>query len=119
MSKDVADFFTKSLKSKNFEIETEMIVKAAKEGYKIGEIPISYNKRDGNSKLNPFIDGFRILKTIFKSAVNKKSWLLNSDVWIYITLVDSIKGISVISFFDLKNIIKLAYNRLNTIWVKP
>ena len=73
MSKDVLDFFTKSLKSKNFEIETEMIVKAAKEGYKIGEIPINFYKRDGDTKLNPFIDGFRILRTIFKSAVNKKT----------------------------------------------
>ncbi len=73
MSKDVADFLVKTLKSRNFEIETEMIVKAAKVGYKIGETPINYYKRDGDTKLDPLIDGFRILKTIFKSAVNRKS----------------------------------------------
>ena len=71
-SKDVLDVFSKSLKSRNFEIETEMIVVASKNGYKIGEIPINYYKRDGITKLNPLVDGFRILKTIFRSAFRKK-----------------------------------------------
>ena len=72
ISKDVLDVFSTSLKSKNFEIETEMIVVAAKNGYKIREKPINYYKRDGKSKLNPIIDGFRIFRTIVKSAVRKQ-----------------------------------------------
>lgn len=69
MSKEVIEFLSNSLESKNFEIETEMIIKTAKKGFKIGEIPIRYSKRDGETKLNPLQDGFRILRTIIRSAI--------------------------------------------------
>lgn len=48
----------------NFEIETQMILKAIKAGFNIVEIPCNYYKRKGESKLNPFIDGMRIMKRI-------------------------------------------------------
>lgn len=54
-----------NLTAQNFEIETEMTLKAIKNGMKIVEVPCHYYKRYGKAKLHPFKDGFRILKRIF------------------------------------------------------
>jgi len=55
------------LKSKNFEIETEIFIKAKKLGLKVVEAPsIEFRRRHGKSNLNAFVDGFRILRTIFR-----------------------------------------------------
>ena len=60
------------LKSKNFEIETEMFIKARKLGLVIKEVPSGELKRkSGKSNLNAFLDGFRILKTIFREALHE------------------------------------------------
>lgn len=59
------------LKSKNFEIETEMFIKAKKLGLEIKEVPSGELKRKfGKSNLNAFVDGFRILKTIIHEALH-------------------------------------------------
>ena len=52
------------VQSIGFEIETEITIKASQMGLRIKEIPISYNKRMGDSKLDPIKDGYRILHTI-------------------------------------------------------
>jgi glycosyltransferase involved in cell wall biosynthesis len=53
------------LESDNFEIETEIFIKAKRLGLNVVEIPsIEHRRKNGESKLNAFIDGFRILKTI-------------------------------------------------------
>ncbi len=57
------------LDSTGFEVETEITVKALKQGLIIKEVPITYTKRrDTSSKLNSFKDGSRILKTIIYSS---------------------------------------------------
>jgi dolichol-phosphate mannosyltransferase len=54
-----------NLTSHDFEVETEITIKALKAGLRIKEIPINYSRRRGTkSKLNSFKDGTRILKTI-------------------------------------------------------
>jgi len=54
-----------NLSSNGFEIETEMTIKALKQGLKVKEVPITYARRRGTpSKLNSFKAGSRILKTI-------------------------------------------------------
>ena len=54
-----------SLKSGGYEIESEMLVKTAKMGYKIKEVPICFEQRTyGKSSLDPIIDGFKILMSI-------------------------------------------------------
>jgi glycosyltransferase involved in cell wall biosynthesis len=54
-----------NLSSKGFEVETEMTIKALKQGLKIKEVPITYAKRRGStSKLNSFKAGSKIFKTI-------------------------------------------------------
>lgn len=61
--------FVKSvpLKSRGFEIETEMTLQAATKDFTIQEIPIAYGHRPAGSfsKLNTYADGFLVLKLIF------------------------------------------------------
>ena len=53
------------LQSKNFEIETEIFIKAKKLGLKAIEVPsIELRRKHGKSNLRVYKDGFRILKTI-------------------------------------------------------
>jgi dolichol-phosphate mannosyltransferase len=57
-----------NLTAHDFEVETEITIKALKAGLRIKEIPISYSRRRGTkSKLHSFKDGSRILKTILAS----------------------------------------------------
>jgi len=58
------------LKSTNFEIETEVFIKAKKLGLKVVEAPsIESRRRHGKSNLCAFKDGIRILKTIIEELV--------------------------------------------------
>ncbi len=52
------------LYTRGMEFASEMIVKCAKKGMKIEEIPITYSARIGTSKLNSFSDGWRHLRFI-------------------------------------------------------
>ena len=55
------------LESKHFEIETEILIKAKKLGFNVIEVPSTeFERKNGDSNLNTFRDGFKILKTIFK-----------------------------------------------------
>ena len=54
-----------NLQSGGYEIESEILVKTAKMGYRIKEIPISFEQRTyGKSSLDPIVDGFKILLSI-------------------------------------------------------
>lgn len=52
--------------SKGFEIETEMSIHAVYNNFRLIEIPVQYRNRPVNSvsKLNTYLDGFRVIKTI-------------------------------------------------------
>lgn len=54
--------------SKGFEIETEMTIHALDKGYTVSEVPVLYRDRPegSESKLNTFVDGFKVLNTIFE-----------------------------------------------------
>ncbi len=54
------------LESDGFCIETELTAKSIMNGHDIKTIPSSYYQRKGNSKLNSYIDGFRIVYSMFK-----------------------------------------------------
>jgi glycosyltransferase involved in cell wall biosynthesis len=69
--KGAIDRLCPHLKSKNFEIETEVFIKAKKLGLKVVEIPsIESRRRHGKSNLSIFRDGFRILKAIIEELVS-------------------------------------------------
>ena len=44
----------------DFQVEAEITVESLEGGYRIGEVPVSYSKRIGNTKLNPLLDGWKI-----------------------------------------------------------
>ncbi|MEE2812515.1 MAG: hypothetical protein VX627_05775, partial [Candidatus Thermoplasmatota archaeon] len=52
------------LNSKSFEIEAEMFTSCANEGLRMGEVPISYAARIGESKLGSVGDGVKILRKL-------------------------------------------------------
>ena len=56
---------TQKLKSGGYEIESEMLVKTAKEGFRVAEVPISFEQRTyGRSGVDPLVDGFKIFLSI-------------------------------------------------------
>jgi glycosyltransferase involved in cell wall biosynthesis len=60
------------LRSTNFEIETEIFIKAKKLGLKIAEVPsVELRRNHGKSNLKALGDGLRILKTIFRESIQK------------------------------------------------
>jgi len=59
-----------NLKSGEYEIESEMLVKTAKKNFRITEVPISFEQRTyGRSGVDPMIDGFKILLSIILAYV--------------------------------------------------
>jgi len=70
--KDAIDKLAPHLKSKNFEIETEVFIKAKKLGLKVIEVPsVEFRRRHGKSNLSIFRDGFRILRTILRELIDR------------------------------------------------
>ena len=58
------------LASDGFEIETELIVRAARAGLRIAEVPsIELNRISGDSHLRTFRDGWRVLNTLARECV--------------------------------------------------
>jgi glycosyltransferase involved in cell wall biosynthesis len=56
------------LVSGGYEIESEMLVKTARRGFRVKEVPISFEQRTyGRSRLDPMMDGFRILLSIVEA----------------------------------------------------
>jgi glycosyltransferase involved in cell wall biosynthesis len=58
------------LSSSGYEIESEMLVKTARHGFRVIEVPISFEQRTyGRSRLDPMIDGFKILLSIILAYI--------------------------------------------------
>jgi glycosyltransferase involved in cell wall biosynthesis len=58
------------LKSGEYEIESEMLVKTAKAGFKVAEVPITFEQRTyGTSGVDPMVDGSKILFSIFMAYI--------------------------------------------------
>jgi glycosyltransferase involved in cell wall biosynthesis len=58
------------LKSGGYEIESEMLVKTARHGFRVVEVPISFEQRTyGTSRLDPMVDGFKILLSIMMAYI--------------------------------------------------
>ena len=60
------------LKSNGYEIESEMLVKTAKHGFRVMEVPISFEQRTyGTSRLDPMVDGLKILLSILSAYIKR------------------------------------------------
>jgi glycosyltransferase involved in cell wall biosynthesis len=58
------------LKSDEYEIESEILVKTARQGFKVTEAPISFEQRTyGMSRLDPLVDGLKFLMSIVSAYV--------------------------------------------------
>jgi len=64
--KEAIDILVPHLVSEGFEIEMEMLTKMEKLGFEVYSVPITYDQREGNTKIEAVRDGLRIL-TIFLS----------------------------------------------------
>lgn len=84
MRKDI--FPQLDVPARGLEYETKMTMRAAKLGYDITEVPIEYRKRVGKSKLNPFKDGYNMLKSIPSIAWGESTMLFKSVLVINILL---------------------------------
>jgi dolichol-phosphate mannosyltransferase len=59
------DFVSKiALVSDGFGIETEMTILTVDSDARLEQVPVTYRKRKGHSKLHPFSDGWKIFRTI-------------------------------------------------------
>ncbi len=64
MKREVLD--KQKLYAREYEIESEMLVKTAKAGFRIAEVPISFEQRTyGRSGVDPFWDGSKIIYSIW------------------------------------------------------
>ena len=59
------------LESSNYEIESEMIIRAARAGFRIESVPIKTVYRDEKSKINPIIDALRFIAFLLKTMLSK------------------------------------------------
>ncbi|MFH0764206.1 MAG: glycosyltransferase family 2 protein [Candidatus Omnitrophota bacterium] len=59
------------LESSNFEIESEIILKASRLGFKIESVPIKAVYQDEKSRINPIIDTVRFIFFIVKTSVKR------------------------------------------------
>ena len=58
------------LKSGEYEIESKMLVKSARQGFRVKEVPISFEQRTyGRSRLDPMVDGLKILLSIVSAYI--------------------------------------------------
>jgi glycosyltransferase (TIGR04182 family) len=87
-----------ALTQKGFEIETEITVECVRNEVDIKVVPITYLPRhgEGDTKLNPVRDGFRIMRTIFNMArINNPLFYFSVIGWITI-LIGFVAGIYVV-----------------------
>jgi dolichol-phosphate hexosyltransferase len=65
--KEAIDILNPHLESEGFEIEMEMITKMQKLGFEVYSVPITYDEREGHTKIEAIKDGIRILSMFFKN----------------------------------------------------
>lgn len=84
--------------SKGFEIETEMTIHAVDKNYKILEIPIPYRDRPegSKSKLNTYIDGIKVIKTITKLFKEYRPFVFFGIISLIFLLISLILGTPVL-----------------------
>jgi hypothetical protein len=61
-----------NLKSAKYEIESEVLIRASRLGFKIESVPVKTVYRGERSKINPFADTLRFIRFIFKELSEGK-----------------------------------------------
>jgi glycosyltransferase involved in cell wall biosynthesis len=76
------------LESNRFGIEIEVVVKSARMGLRVGELPIAYERRIGQTKLGSIKAGFEILSAILRF----RDWLPDFPLFAPNSLLSDIGG---------------------------
>jgi len=60
-----------TLDSSNFEVESELIIKACRKGFRVGTVPIRAVYQGHKSRINPIVDTLRFMAFIMKMGVKR------------------------------------------------
>ncbi len=60
-----------NLESSNYEIESELLLKAARKGFKIESVPVKTVYADEHSRINPVVDALRFIVLLIKTMAEK------------------------------------------------
>lgn len=99
LSKDLVQSIT--IQAKGFEVETEMTLQCLNKGFIIKEIEIPYKDRPKGSfsKLNTFLDGYRVIKEIFIIFRDYKPLLFFGSIGLFAFIYGLITGGIVVQEF--------------------
>jgi glycosyltransferase involved in cell wall biosynthesis len=79
-----------ALDAEGFEIETQMAVRSARLHLRVAEVPsFEYPRRFGNSQLNTFRDGWRVLTTILEERVKRHAARVREEAGMADELTDA------------------------------
>jgi len=59
------------LSSANYEIESELLLKAAKKGFKIESVPVKTIYENESSRINPFVDTIRFIIFLIRTMAGR------------------------------------------------
>ena len=104
--------FVKSfpIRSKEFEIETEMSVFALMNNFIIKEIPIEYRdrKEGSESKLNTYSDGFKVIRMIFALIRDQRPLLFFSSMSLILLIIAGIYFLPILlNFLSTGTVLKI------------
>ena len=104
--------FVKSfpIRSREFEIETEMSVFALTNNFKIKEIPIEYRDRmeGSESKLNTYRDGFKVIMMIFSLIRDQRPLMFFSAISLILLIIAGIYFFPILfKFFSTGYVLKI------------
>jgi len=104
--------FVKSfpIRSKEFEIETEMSVFALMNNFKIKEIPIDYRDRQegSESKLDTYRDGFKVIRMIFSLIRDQRPLFFFSVVSLILLIIAGLYFFPILfRFFSTGYVLKI------------
>ena len=104
--------FVKSfpIRSKEFEIETEMSVFALMNNFVIKEIPIEYRDRQegSESKLNTFSDGYKVIRMIFALIRDQRPLMFFSVMALILLIIAGIYFFPILfKFFSTGYVLKI------------
>ena len=87
--------------SKGFEIETEMSIHAVDKNLMVENVAIDYRDRPegSESKLNTYLDGYKVLKTIFRLFKNYKPFQFFSIVSLVLVAISAVFFVPVFAEF--------------------
>jgi len=92
---DLANIFYTS--SMGFPFPTEMLAAVHSHQIKFKEIPTSYHKRIGDTKLTPFQDGSRILSTIIRLLRDTRPLALFGSIGLVLIILGFLSGLEVLA----------------------